>query len=50
MLILIAESKTMTACDRPVAADIYAAHRPSGEEAADAVMTALRNADTLQID
>ncbi len=49
MLILIAESKTMTACDRPVAADIYAAHRPSGEEAADAVMTALRNADTLQI-
>nr|MBD5378272.1 YaaA family protein [Bacteroides sp.] len=39
MLTLIAESKTMTACNQAVTADAYAGHRPENETAADAIMT-----------
>ncbi len=49
MLVLIAESKTMTACDRPVAADASAAHRPAGEASADAIMATVRDSDATQL-
>lgn len=42
MLILIAESKTMTACDTPVAPELYEANRSALEAEADAVMDSLR--------
>lgn len=49
MLVLIAESKTMTACDRPVAASGHDGHRPAGEAVADAVMASIRETDTPQL-
>lgn len=42
MLILIAESKTMTPCDGTVSAEEYNCHRPVLGEQADALMDALR--------
>jgi len=42
MLILIAESKTMTACDNAVGHDTYLSHRPALEEQADEIMHELR--------
>lgn len=39
MLLLIAESKTMTACDSPVSAALYERHRPVEESRADSLMT-----------
>ncbi len=49
MLILIAESKTMAACDSAIGHDEYLAHRPALEAEADAIMGSLRrmNADML---
>lgn len=38
MITLIAEAKTMTACDRPVTVSEWKDHRPAGEETADEVM------------
>lgn len=49
MLVLIAESKTMTACDRHVAASDRDGHRPAGEAVADAVMASIRETDTQQL-
>ncbi|MCM1066891.1 MAG: YaaA family protein [Muribaculaceae bacterium] len=42
MIILIAESKTMTACDRAIDAGCYSAHTPLFEADADAAMARLR--------
>lgn len=39
MIILIAESKTMTACDKPIDKDELSAHMPPGEEQADEIMS-----------
>lgn len=41
-IVLIAESKTMSAAQMPVTADEYATRHPAGEEAADRIMAALR--------
>lgn len=41
MLILIAESKTMTPCDAPVAAERYLSHKPMFEADADAIVSSL---------
>ena len=41
MLILIAESKTMTACDRPVDGEVYRSHRPAFEDNANEIMASL---------
>ena len=49
MLVLIAESKTMTACDRPVAAADYDGRHPAGEAVADAVMALIRETDIPQL-
>ncbi len=45
MLILIAESKTMTPCDCPVSHDDYTNHRPALENIARETMDALKNTD-----
>ncbi len=41
MLVLIAESKTMTACASTVTQDVYAAHTPAFEAEADAIMQSI---------
>lgn len=41
MLVLIAESKTMTACDSPVTPESYKSHSPAGENRADEIMSGI---------
>lgn len=41
MLILIAESKTMTPCDSPVTPGVYSAHQPVDEARADEIMASI---------
>lgn len=43
MLILIAESKTMTPCDRMIAPEDYTSHCPALESEADGIMATLRD-------
>lgn len=45
MIILIAESKTMTACNREVSPDMLAANMPAGESEADEFMHEVRRMD-----
>lgn len=49
MLILIAESKTMTACDRPVSPEAYAQHRPAGEDRAAEIMAGIASMDPREL-
>lgn len=49
MLILIAESKTMGRCARPVAPETFDAHRPALEAEADAIMESLREASAEEL-
>lgn len=49
MLILIAESKTMSPCDGTVTMHDYSCHRPPLESGADRVMDLLRNMDAAKL-
>lgn len=49
MLILIAESKTMAACDVAVSPGEYAFHRPAFDDTADDIMAALRGSTAEEL-
>lgn len=49
MLILIAESKTMTLCADPVAQSVYEKHRPLLEDKADDIMLSIRDVDAAAL-
>ena len=49
MLILIAESKTMTACDGFVTPELYEKHRPESEKKADEIMSLISRVSPREI-